>query len=57
MKLTKTTDDFLSIDDLWFAWFPVRLQNGAWVWLERVRRQGIGFRAYIYSQPNGRESE
>lgn len=25
-------------DARWFAWHPVKLKNGRWVWLERVAR-------------------
>jgi len=22
---------------IWFAWYPVQLDNGRWIWLEKVR--------------------
>lgn len=25
----------------WYAWRPVRLEEGGWVWLEHVRRQWV----------------
>lgn len=34
----------------WFAWYPVRLENGSWVWLEWVKlHYGVyeGFRGTL----------
>lgn len=28
----------------WFAWHPVRLKDGRWVWLRSIYRQRVGLR-------------
>lgn len=36
MKKEKTFKDYIHVS-IWFAWFPVKTDNG-WVWLRYVKR-------------------
>ena len=40
MKFGRRTLDKLK-PHLWFAWYPVTLLDGRWVWLEYVRRRRV----------------
>ncbi len=33
---------------IWFAWYPIKLINGQWIWLEKVKAQKLyrGFRQF-----------
>ena len=31
----------------WFAWFPVQMPDGTWVWLEHVERRRVDRPAYL----------
>jgi hypothetical protein len=31
---------------IWFAWYPVRENNGKWVWLQKVRVTWLIFESY-----------
>lgn len=38
-KTHKELEEQLLLKDMrWFAWHPVRLRDGRWVWLERLNR-------------------
>lgn len=42
-------------EDIWFAWRPVRLNNGKIAWLEKVTRRRDGYFGgfwYYYSEVN-----
>ncbi len=45
MKFGITSDKFDEIyhkPHYWFAWYPVQLESGEWVWWEIVTRQSVG---------------
>ena len=25
-------------NDVWFAWYPIQLEDGRWIWLQKVKR-------------------
>lgn len=58
-----TVDDWLGRWDLWWAWWPVRLENGRWAWWRMIERRektgsrtnlagrGATFDGYAYRDP------
>lgn len=42
----------------WFAWYPVRLINGRWVWLKSIKWREVElYRSYRYRIYNVRMKE
>jgi len=35
------TDEQKFVAHKWFAWHPVRLENGKWIWLEYVTKKPL----------------
>ena len=38
-KTYKEKTNLLEKDHDWFAWYPVKIESGDWIWMETVKRR------------------